>query len=346
MLAKIAIGAAAVLLFIPVLLGQSVRSVMDTLIGTSTTSLDCTLAGASANDASNDDSADDSAEVAGYGPDQLANAASIVAVGKKLNVPKHGQVVAIATAMQESTLTNVDHGDRDSLGLFQQRPSQDWGTPAQIMNPTHAATQFYQRLLAEPGWQSMSVNDAAQAVQRSGTPHAYAQHEHAARTVLAAVHGAHCTTTTSKMVGTGDCTAIQAPTPAALAAINYACGQRGLPYVWGGNGAQDGGFDCSGLTTAAYRAAGITLPRTAHTQFHAGPPVPAGQPLLPGDLVFYGNPTTKIHHVGLYIGGGLMIDAPDGGQKVKVKPYRYRNDHYAGATRPADSVAVVGSHVR
>jgi cell wall-associated NlpC family hydrolase len=241
--------------------------------------------------------------------------------------------------MQESTLANLDHGDRDSLGLFQQRPSQGWGTPAQIMNPTYAATQFYQHLLAEPGWQEMSVNDTAQAVQRSGTPNAYAQHEQAARTVLAAVHNAQCTTTTSEVVGTGDCNAVQAPTPPAMAAINYACGQRGLPYVWGGNGAQDGGFDCSGLTTAAYAASGITLPRTAHTQFHAGPHVPDEQPLLPGDLVFYGNPNTKIHHVGLYLGGGLMINAPTFGQPVQIEPYRYQGDDYAGATRPAGSIA-------
>ncbi len=323
--AKLAIGAAAVLLLIPVLLGESVRGVVDTLFsGSSTTTLDCTLA-------------DDTPGVAGYGPEQLANAATIVAVGKQLNVSEHGQVAAIATAMQESTLTNLDHGDRDSLGLFQQRPSQGWGTPAQIMNPTYAATQFYQRLLAEPGWQQMSVNDAAQAVQRSGTPNAYAKHEQAARAMLAAVHGAHCTATTSEVVGTGDCTAIQAPTPAAMAAINYACGQRGLPYLWGGDGPQEGGFDCSGLTKAAYGAAGITLPRTAHTQYHAGPRVPDGQPLLPGDLVFYGNPNTKIHHVGLYIGGRLMIDAPARGQVVKIEPHQ--RDNYAGATRPAGSVA-------
>jgi cell wall-associated NlpC family hydrolase len=135
-------------------------------------------------------------------------------------------------------------------------------------------------------------------------------------------------------VGTGDCNAIQATNAVALTAINYACGQRGLPYVWGGNGPQEGGFDCSGLTVAAYRAAGITLPRTAHAQFRAGPRVPDGQPLLPGDLVFYGT-AAHIHHVGLYIGGGVMVDAPDVGQTVKVEPYRYRGDDYAGATRPA-----------
>ncbi|MPZ79660.1 MAG: transglycosylase SLT domain-containing protein [Actinophytocola sp.] len=142
-------------------------------------------------------------------------------------------------------------------------------------------------------------------------------------------------------VGTGDCNAIQATNTAAMTAINYACGQRGLPYVWGGNGPESGhaGFDCSGLTKAAYGAAGITLPRTAHTQYHAGPHVPDGQPLLPGDLVFYGNPNTKIQHVGLYIGGGLMVDAPDFGQTVGRRPYRYSGDAYAGATRPAGSVA-------
>ena len=141
-------------------------------------------------------------------------------------------------------------------------------------------------------------------------------------------------------VGNGDCNAIQAPNAVTLAAINYACGQRGLPYVWGGNGPQNGdaGFDCSGLTKAAYAAAGVTLPRTAQTQFNAGPRVPAGQPLLPGDLVFYGTPG-NIHHVGLYIGGGLMINAPDFGQPVQIDNYRYNGDDYAGATRPAASIA-------
>jgi cell wall-associated NlpC family hydrolase len=268
----------------------------------------------------------------GYGPDQLANAAIIVAVGKRLRVPEQGMVIAIATAMQESSLRNLDHGDRDSLGLFQQRPSQGWGTPEQLMDPTYAATQFYERLVEVPGWQQMTLNDAAQTVQRSGTPNAYAKHEPAARTVVAAVRGATCT----PAARAGDCANIKAPNPAAHAAINYACGQRGLPYVWGGNGPAAGhaGFDCSGLTKAAYAAAGITLPRTAHTQYHAGPHVPLNEPLLPGDFVFYGNPNTKIHHVGLYIGHGKMINAPTFGQSVQIDNLRYPGDKYAGATRP------------
>lgn len=328
MVAKVGVAAIGLLLLIPLVVAAGVSGVLSAVFASSTSSVDCALDGAWAGG------------VAGYGPHQLAHAATIVAVGKQLNVPEYGWVVAIAAAMQESTLRNLDYGDRDSLGLFQQRPSQGWGTPGQIMNPTYAATRFYQHLLALPGWQQMSVNDAAQAVQRSATPNAYAQHEHTARKIVGAVHGASCTTTnTGVTVGTGDCNAIQATNAAALTAINYACGQRGLPYVWGGNGSADGGFDCSGLTTAAYRAAGITLSRTADGQFRAGPRVPNGQPLLPGDLVFYGNPNTKIRHVGLYIGGGLMINAPDFGQVVQIEPYRYRGDDYAGATRPAGFIS-------
>jgi hypothetical protein len=205
------------------LIGGGVSGAISAIFGSSS-NLDCALTG------------DTPAGVAGYGKAQLVNAATIVAVGRQTNVLEHGLVVALAAAMQESTLNNIDHGDRDSLGLFQQRPSQGWGTPAQIMNPTYAATKFYPHLLSVPGWQNMSVNDAVQAVQRSGTPNAYAKHENAARAVLAAVHGAQCTTSDTTVVGTGDCNAIQAPNPTALAAINYACGQRGLPYVWAETG--------------------------------------------------------------------------------------------------------------
>ena len=128
------------------------------------------------------------------------------------------------------------------------------------------------------------------------------------------------------------------PTAAAMQAINYAQGQLGLPYEWGGNGPgnSDAGFDCSGLTKAAYAAAGITLPRTAQEQFDDGPRVPAGQQLKPGDLVFYGNPDGGIHHVGLYTGGGQMIDAPRPGKTIRIEPYRYQGDDYAGATRPVN----------
>jgi cell wall-associated NlpC family hydrolase len=117
----------------------------------------------------------------------------------------------------------------------------------------------------------------------------------------------------------------------ALAAVAFAKAQRGKPYVWGGNG--NPGFDCSGLTKAAFAAAGITLPRTAHTQYKHGPRLPAGAALQPGDLLFFGT-ARKIHHVGISLGGTLMIHAPTFGQTVKVEDYRRFRD-FAGASRPA-----------
>lgn len=136
---------------------------------------------------------DASAPVAGYAADQVGHAATIVAVGKQHRVPPHGWVVALAVALQESSLHNLDHGDRDSLGLFQQRPSQGWGTPAQLRDPVYAATQFYIHLQNIPGWQAQPVTEAAQAVQHSGTPGAYARHEASAEHFVAAVDTATCT---------------------------------------------------------------------------------------------------------------------------------------------------------
>lgn len=120
----------------------------------------------------------------------------------------------------------------------------------------------------------------------------------------------------------------------AARAVDFARAQLGQPYVWGGDGAAEGGFDCSGLTRAAYAAAGIAIPRTADAQYRAGPLVAAGHPLQAGDLVFYGDPGARIHHVGVYIGQGRMIHAPDVGQTVRVSPYRWAGDDFAGASRP------------
>jgi uncharacterized protein YycO len=142
------------------------------------------------------------------------------------------------------------------------------------------------------------------------------------------------------MTGTGDCNNIQAPNAVAAKAIAFACDQLGEPYVWGGNG--ETGWDCSGLVTAAYKAAGIAIPRTTQPEYEAGPLVPAGQPLIPGDLVFYGLPS-NVHHVGLYLGAGKMVHAPTFGQPVQVSPYRWSGDDYLAASRPITGVAVVVS---
>jgi len=129
--------------------------------------------------------------VAGYQLDlqQAANATTITAVGKRLGLADHAVTIGLAAALQESKLHNVDHGDRDSLGLFQQRPSQGWGTPAQILTPPYAAAAFFHRLAQVDGWQTLAVTDAAQQVQHSAAPNAYGAWENEARTLAQALTG-------------------------------------------------------------------------------------------------------------------------------------------------------------
>jgi len=129
---------------------------------------------------------------------------------------------------------------------------------------------------------------------------------------------------------------IGAPTEAAARAIAFARTALGTPYVWGGDGPAEGGYDCSGLTKAAYASAGITLERVAQDQYYSMPRLPAGTPIQPGDLVFYGTPS-NVHHVGLAIGPDTMIEAPRPGVAVRVGPIRYPGDDYIGATRPSAS---------
>jgi hypothetical protein len=120
---------------------------------------------------------------------QLQHASTINAVGLARGIPEQGRVIALATAFTESGMRNLDHGDRDSLGLFQQRPSQGWGKPAQIMDPVYAAGAFYDALVKVSGWQDMAVTQAAQAVQYSAYPDAYAQWEEAARALALELGG-------------------------------------------------------------------------------------------------------------------------------------------------------------
>ena len=113
--------------------------------------------------------------------EQATNATTVAAVGKRLGLADHAVTIALAAALQESGLHNLTHGDRDSLGLFQQRPSQGWGTPSAILTPRLAAAAFYERLAKVPSWQTLSVSAAAQRVQRSAAPEAYADWELEAR---------------------------------------------------------------------------------------------------------------------------------------------------------------------
>jgi hypothetical protein len=117
-----------------------------------------------------------SGQVLGMGAssEQTQNAAAIIAEVKKEGMPQEAAIIAIAAAQAESGLRNLSYGDRDSIGLFQQRPSQGWGTPQRIMDPAYATSQFLAHLKALGNWASMSVMSAAQAVQRSANPAAYA----------------------------------------------------------------------------------------------------------------------------------------------------------------------------
>lgn len=118
---------------------------------------------------------------------QRRNAELIAEVGKSMDIPARGWVVAIATAMQESRLRNIEYGDRDSVGLFQQRPSQGWGARGEILDPQYAARQFYAHLRQIEDWKGLPVTDAAQRVQRSAFPFAYEQWAGLARVVVSSL---------------------------------------------------------------------------------------------------------------------------------------------------------------
>jgi cell wall-associated NlpC family hydrolase len=286
--------------------------------------------------------------------EQVPNAATIVATGLALDVPKKGQIVALATAMQESRLRNLNYGDRDSLGLFQQRPSQGWGTAQQIRDPVHASERFYKALLAVDGWQQMTVAQAAQAVQKSGYPDAYAQWETLATVLQGAVaktfpdggsdadQGKQPSTATSGCAPDQDgsgfgripegsvpkgYTIPEDADPRARKAITWAMHQLGTLYQWGGSCTDAHGpdpmgrCDCSSLTQQAYAHAGVTLTRTTYTQVNEGKAVSSAQ-LKPGDLIFSRGSAARPEHVGMYMGEGLVIEAPRTTKPVRITPIK------------------------
>ncbi len=181
-------------------------------------------------------------------PEQAVNAATISAVGAERGLPERAVTIALATAMQESGLRNIHHGDRDSLGLFQQRPTQGWGSARQITDPVYAAGKFYDHLVEVPGYSRLPLTVAAQKVQRSGFPQAYAKHEPDASLLSSALTGreaAAFTCTTSPSDGKkGDVTAVRAKlrrefgTAAVPAADTLAAGSGGGAGAAGGAAAR------------------------------------------------------------------------------------------------------------
>ncbi|MEV4760677.1 hypothetical protein AB0J86_37020 [Micromonospora sp. NPDC049559] len=128
-------------------------------------------------------------------PEQLDNARTIVHTARKMGLPERAAVIGVATSLQESKLNNLGHlgaqNDHDSLGLFQQRPSSGWGTPEQVTNPEYASRAFFDGLERVHGWQDMPLTDAAQSVQVSAYPFAYAQWEQQAADIVRSVDAGH-----------------------------------------------------------------------------------------------------------------------------------------------------------
>ncbi len=124
-----------------------------------------------------------------FSPEQSSNAATISAIALERGLPARAATIGIATAIQESKLKNITYGDRDSLGLFQQRPSQGWGTAAQVMDPEYATNAFFDALVKVEGWQTMEITKIAQEVQKSAAPEAYADHETEGRVLASALSG-------------------------------------------------------------------------------------------------------------------------------------------------------------
>ncbi|WP_158578908.1 C40 family peptidase [Spongiactinospora rosea] len=246
--------------------------------------------------------------------EQKRNATLIIQAALHRDLPTRAAVIAVATALQESRLRNATYGHLDSLGLFQQRPSQGWGSPEQILDPAYATSQFYDRLVKIPRWERLPLAHAAQAVQRSAFPNAYTKWEPLSQRLVDAVAG-FCVVPVG---GEG-----------VSAVLAYAHAQLGKPYIWGAEG--PAAFDCSGLTMRAYQAAGLNIPRVAADQWRYGPPVPRGQE-KPGDLVFFRMYRGEPQHVGLVIGNRQMIHAPNSRDVVKIASYQWPD--LVGFTRP------------
>ena len=295
---------------------------------------------------------------------QLSNAAGIVHTGQSLKIPQQGLVIAVMAALTESSIENLPNSgvpgsetdpnvqwaayspsnpphDGTSVGFFQQQDN--WGRVTLRMNPTGETRSFFgdpsagpPGLLQIPNWQSLPLGIAAQAVQESAFPTRYAGWQTGAEAIVNDVLNIPCAGSI-----------VTASSPQAQEAIAAAQTELGTPYVWGGGGGppingpsgsavappgQVGqpGFDCSGLVQYAFSRAGISLPRTAETQFAyvkaSGKLVVSAPQLQIGDLVFFGGAgydgtPAAPGHVGIYIGRSQMIDSPFTGVEVRVDTF-------------------------
>lgn len=301
-----------------------------------------------------------------FGAGPLANGKAVIATGVRMKVPDKGIIIALATSMEESSLRNLanpnvpesmsiphegEGHDHLSVGIFQQQPW--WGTIRDLMTPGVAAQKFYDRLLKVGGWQAMAPTAAAQAVQGSAFPDAYAAfvpratvfyHDHL-QEVIASSGGVAPPAAVEDNSGRDVCGALvedpnnntatsepRAGTAAGVTAAKDAERQIGLPYVWGGgslDGPTGGGFDCSGLVRfAIYQASNhrIVLPRTTWDMVNIGRLVPRNA-VQPGDLVYsvweQDGSTGRWGpgHVQMVVNPTTVVEAQDFGVPVKLSPF-------------------------
>ncbi len=281
-------------------------------------------------------------ESASWTEEQTRNAATITNVARTRGLPPRAAVIAVATAIQESGLHNLDHGDRDSVGLFQQRPSQGWGTATQLTDPIHASDRFYDALLAVPDWETRRLADVAQTVQRSAHPEAYAQWEQAAGGLVASTWGTHAVASVIGCDDNGGTDPVadfevrnpRTPNEAIAAAWN-AEGETGWYRQCDRFVAQAYGYANSGSATANDHWARLVDAGLAHPG-DTSPPA--------GALLFY-DTGQAAGHVALYLGDNLVasndvLDDYRGEGEIAVVPRDELTDghwrlSYRGWAEPA-----------
>ncbi|GGP61540.1 C40 family peptidase [Saccharothrix coeruleofusca] len=246
--------------------------------------------------------------------EQRGTVAKIISIGQERKLPPLAWQIAIQAGMTESGLRSLDYGDRDSLGIFQMRPSMGWGTPEQVMDPIYAINKFYDVLEAVPNWQERRPGDSAQAVERSAFPDRYHNWEAMAAFLIGelgdVVDPAGCGQAAGQFL---------LASSVAAGAIEFTKQQLGEPYQWGGNGPDQ--WDCSGILVKAFASVGVKIPRVANDQYMSGGAHLPVREAKAGDLIFWAtNPANpvSVHHVAMYLGNDEYIHAPQTGDVVKI----------------------------
>jgi len=290
-------------------------------------------------------------------PDQRKNAIAIdnVSISRGLDVKMRALVLAVA--IQESNLHNLNGGDRDSVGLFQQRPSAGWGRPDQLTDPVYATNKFIDALLrvtSKSQRASWSLIELAIKVQipNKAAYHSRWKWDALAYSMVGSSKGssyANGDLPQSVSPGTVQCTDESGTSTNIEAALKFALSKVGARYVLGDGNAKNNTFDCSELTQLAFKAAGVTLPRVAQAQYVATKKFAVNRSeLRKGDLLFFDTIPSNgipVDHVGIYWGDDKMLHAPNPRKFVGIYDLGGNDGYYwpklVGASRPIQVIKVV-----